>query len=301
MAAFTTIAAATVAIGGSAAKGIIAGDAATDSARQAGRLYLEKEKLEKEAVADLEQNFYDALRANTDIYDKQLQAGNVMGAQILEAVQEGDQRGVAAAAGKVKQVQDATLGATADKFAAEKSEIDKLKAAAGESSASEIAALKDGRAAAAGVQADALTQQASDLQGQATGSFIDAGVSALGVGVNLMGKNAMGKAAQKLVDSGKYSTLSEATSALDGIDNKALRDIARGGDFIPKANTVTPLAPVLPAVAVNPETKIDTAPPKNPMFDEDFMKNLMGNFYDASGFKGEKAGGIFDSLTNYFK
>ena len=111
----------------------------------------------------------------------------------------------------------------------------------------------------------------------------------------------MGKAAQKLVDSGKYSTLSEATSALDGIDNKALRDIARGGDFIPKANTVTPLAPVLPAVAVNPEAKIDTAPPKNPMFDEDFMKNLMGNFYDASGFKGEKAGGIFDSLTNYFK
>ena len=191
MGMFTTIAAATVAIGGSVAKGVIAGDAATTSAREAGRLNLEKDRLEKEAVADLEQNFYDALRANTDVYDKQLQTGNAMGAQIIEAVQEGDQRGVAAGAGKVKQVQDATLSATADKFAAEKSEIDKLKAAAGEASAEEIAGLKDDRAAAAGVQADALTQQASDLRGQATGAFIDAGVSALSTTASLMGKNAM--------------------------------------------------------------------------------------------------------------
>lgn len=297
MAAFTTIAAATVSIGGSVAKGIIAGDAATDSARQAGRLNLEKDRLEKEAVADLEQNFYDALRANTDIYDKQLQTGNAMGAQILEAVQEGDQRGVAAGAGKVKQVQDATLGATADKFAAEKSEIDKLKAAAGEASAAEIAALKDDRAAAAGVQADALTQQASDLSGQATGAFIDAGVSALGVGANLMGKNAMGKAAQKLVDSGKYSTLSEATKALDGIDNKALRAIAKGGEFIPKAASI--VAPENPVVA--PETPtVAPTPPANPIFAPGFMGNLMDTFKDAAGDFGSKAGGMYNNMLNYF-
>ena len=297
MAAFTTIAAATVSIGGSVAKGIIAGDAATDSARQAGRLNLEKDRLEKEAVADLEQNFYDALRANTDIYDKQLQTGNAMGAQILEAVQEGDQRGVAAGAGKVKQVQDATLGATADKFAAEKSEIDKLKAAAGEASAAEIAALKDDRAAAAGVQADALTQQASDLSGQATGAFIDAGVSALGVGANLMGKNAMGKAAQKLVDSGKYSTLSEATKALDGIDNKALRAIAKGGEFIPKAASI--VAPENPVVA--PETPtVAPTPPANPIFAPGFMGNLMDTFKDAAGDFGAKAGGMYNNMLNYF-
>ena len=297
MAAFTTIAAATVSIGGSVAKGIIAGDAATDSARQAGRLNLEKDRLEKEAVADLEQNFYDALRANTDIYDKQLQTGNAMGAQILETVQEGNQRGVGAGAGKVKQVQDATLGATADKFAAEKSEIDKLKAAAGEASAAEIAALKDDRAAAAGVQADALTQQASDLSGQATGAFIDAGVSALGVGANLMGKNAMGKAAQKLVDSGKYSTLSEATKALDGIDNKALRAIAKGGEFIPKAASI--VAPENPVVA--PETPtVAPTPPANPIFAPGFMGNLMDTFKDAAGDFGSKAGGMYNNMLNYF-
>ena len=37
MAAFTTIAAATVSIGGSLAKGALAGDAATTAAREAGR------------------------------------------------------------------------------------------------------------------------------------------------------------------------------------------------------------------------------------------------------------------------
>ena len=297
MGMFTTIAAATVAIGGSVAKGVIAGDAATTSAREAGRLNLEKDRLEKEAVADLEQNFYDALRANTDVYDKQLQTGNAMGAQIIEAVQEGDQRGVAAGAGKVKQVQDATLGATADKFAAEKSEIDKLKAAAGEASAEEIAGLKDDRAAAAGVQADALTQQASDLRGQATGAFIDAGVSALSTTASLMGKNAMGKAAQELVDSGKYSTLSEATKSLGGLDNKALRAIAKGGEFIPKAASI--VAPENPVVAPETQTVAPT-PPANPIFAPGFMGNLMDTFKDAAGDFGSKAGGMYNNMLNYF-
>lgn len=297
MGMFTTIAAATVAIGGSVAKGVIAGDAATTSAREAGRLNLEKDRLEKEAVADLEQNFYDALRANTDVYDKQLQTGNAMGAQIIEAVQEGDQRGVAAGAGKVKQVQDATLSATADKFAAEKSEIDKLKAAAGEASAEEIAGLKDDRAAAAGVQADALTQQASDLRGQATGAFIDAGVSALSTTASLMGKNAMGKAAQELVDSGKYSTLSEATKSLGGLDNKALRAIAKGGEFIPKAASI--VAPENPVVAPETQTVAPT-PPANPIFAPGFMGNLMDTFKDAAGDFGSKAGGMYNNMLNYF-
>ena len=44
----------------------------------------------------------------------------VEGAQILEAAQEGDQRGVAATAGKVKQVQDVVQGAIADKMAMQK-------------------------------------------------------------------------------------------------------------------------------------------------------------------------------------
>jgi hypothetical protein len=315
MAAFTTIAASVVAIGGSALKGIIAGDAATTSAREAGRLNLEKDKLEKEAVADLEQNFYDALRANTDVYDKQLQTGNAMGAQIIEAVQEGDQRGVAAGAGKVKQVQDATLSATADKFAAEKSEIDKLKAAAGEASAEEIAGLKDDRAAAAGVQADALTQQASDLRGQATGAFIDAGVSALSTTASLISaKNATGKAAQELVDSGAYGSLSEATKSLEGMDNKTLRAIAKGKGFVP-GTTIPTSTGTTPTTATTDYTyntpTMDAAFEGfgNPILSPQFSNQIDNTFLGGFGEKIKSIGSdvkdtsldFLNKLKNYFQ
>ena len=230
MAAFTTIAAATVSIGGSVAKGALAGDAAKTAAREAGRLRLEQDRLEQESIARLEQNFYDAVRATTDVYDKQLERGNVMGAQILEAVQEGDQRGVAAAAGKIKQVQDATLSDTADKFAKQKLEIDMARAKAGEMSASEIAALQDDRAAAAGLKADALTAQADQLRGQSTGAFIDAGVSALQTGVALAGSiqgKAGDKAAETLAQKEGIS-IDEARSQISKYTGKEIRQFNRG-------------------------------------------------------------------------
>ena len=263
MAAFTTIAAATVSIGGSLAKGALAGDAATTAAREAGRLRIEQDRLEQESVARLEQNFFDEVRATTDVYDKQLQQGNVMGAQILEAVQEGDQRGVAAAAGKVKQVQDATLGATADKFAKQKLDIDMARAKAGEMSASEIAALQDDRAAAAGLQADALDSQADQLRGQATGAFIDAGVSTLQAGVSLAGSVSAGKdakAAEKLaadkgisiddakVEISKYSNkerrgfMKEGGTAIDVSGRSNVPGQSNVSSITPNTQTVTPTA-----------------------------------------------------------
>lgn len=230
MAAFTTIAAATVSIGGSVAKGALAGDAAKTAAREAGRLRLEQDRLEQESIARLEQNFYDAVRATTDVYDKQLERGNVMGAQVLEAVQEGDQRGVAAAAGKIKQVQDATLSDTADKFAKQKLEIDMARAKAGEMSASEIAALQDDRAAAAGLKADALTAQADQLRGQSTGAFIDAGVSALQTGVALAG-SIQGKAGDKAAESLAQKegiSIDDARSQISKYTGREIRQFNRG-------------------------------------------------------------------------
>jgi len=221
MAAFTTIAAYTVAVGGNVAKGILAGDSATVASREAGRLRLQQEELEQESVARLEENFYDAVRATTDIYDKQLQAGNVMGSQILEAVQEGDQRGVAAGAGKVKQASDATFEKSADKMAQQKLIIDMARAKAGEMSASEIAKLQDDRAAAAGLKAAGLTAQANKLKGEATGSFIDAGASALQAGISLAG-SIQGKAGQDAIDSG----LDKATVAK--MTPKEIRQYNRG-------------------------------------------------------------------------
>jgi hypothetical protein len=238
-----------------------------------------------------------------------------MGAQILEKVQEGNQRGVAAGAGKVKQVQDATLSATADKFAAEKSEIDKLKAAAGEASAEEIAGLKDDRAAAAGVQADALTQQASDLRGQATGAFIDAGVSALSTTASLISaKNATGKAAQELVDSGAYGSLSEATKSLEGMDNKTLRAIAKGKGFVP-GTTIPTSTGTTPTTATTDYTyntpTMDAAFEGfgNPILSPQFSNQIDNTFLGGFGEKIKSIGSdvkdtsldFLNKLKNYFQ
>lgn len=230
MAAFTTIAAATVAVGGSAAKGFLAGDAAKTAAREAGRLEIEQERLQQESVARLEQNFYDAVRATTDIYDKQLQLSNVQGSQLLEAAQEGDQRGVAATAGKVKQVQDVGTGAIADKMAMQKLTIDQKRAQAAETDAARIAALMDDRAAAAGLEAKAKRAESDQLKAASTGAFIDAGISALSAGISAFG-GAEGKAVDSLVESGEAASKTEALQMLgDGVlSNKDLTTIAKSG------------------------------------------------------------------------
>lgn len=244
MAAFTTIAAATVAVGGSAAKGFLAQDASADAARAAGRFRVQQEELEKQSIARLEANFYDAVRATTDVYDKQLQLANAQGSQILEAAQEGDQRGVSATAGKVKQVQDATSGAIADKYAQQKLDIDMKRAEADEMDGARIAAMFDDRAAAAGVKADALTKQADQLSGQATGAFIDAGVSALSAGVTAFGglggmKNKLGKAADAL---SKKTGMDRAAALkqIEGLklDRKGLDGIIKSG-ALPSVSTET--------------------------------------------------------------
>ena len=256
MAAFTTIAAATVAVGSSVAKGIFAGDAAKTAARQAGRFELEKKQLEEESIAKLEQNFLDEVRVATDIYDRKLQQDNVTGATIIEAAQEGDQRGVAATAGKVKAATDMQTDKTAEKFADQKLNIDLARASADEKSAEEIAALMDDRAAAAGVKADALNQQAADLKGQATSSFLDAGVSALQIGIGAFGgmaggKNAQGKAADALSKSSGISR-SDALKQVAGLSRNELRNIRKTG-VMP---TVTPTSATTPTVAPTSATSL---------------------------------------------
>lgn len=249
MAAFTTIAAATVSIGSSVAKGFFAGDAASTASRQAGRLNLEKEKLEEEAVAKLEQDFYENVKVSKDIVNRQLQQDNVTGATIIEAAQEGSQRGVAATAGKVKMATDVATDKTAKEFVDKQLQIDMAQAAANEKDASTIAGFYDDRAAAAGVKADALTKAASDLEGQAAGNFLNAGVSALSAGITAFGglaggKNAQAKAAQSLVDeSGGTLTMTDAMGKVKGMSNSQLRDIRNSGVLpsmtTPTANTPT--------------------------------------------------------------
>lgn len=261
MAAFTTIAAATVAVGSAVAKGVLSGDAASTASREAGRLNLEKEKLEEDAVATLEQDFYENVKVSNDILDRQLQQDNVTGATIIEAAQEGDQRGVAATAGKVKLATDIATDKTAKEFADQQLRIDMARAAANERDASQIAGLYDDRAQAAGVKADALTQAASNLEGQSAGNFLNAGVAALNAGVTAFGglaggKNAQAKAAQSLVDkSGGTLTMTDAMSQVQGMSNSQLSGIRKTGLLPSMTPPTTPTAntPNQP-VSTTPET-----------------------------------------------
>lgn len=223
MAGFTTLVAAGVSIGGPLAKGIIAQDASIGMSREAGRFRIQQQELQNESITRLEQDFLESVRVNTDIYDKALEMSNVKGAELVSIAQEGDQRGVQATAGKVKELEQAGLSGLSDKFSKEKLEIDLNRAKANELSASEISALQDDRAAAAGVKADALTAQADDLKGEAVGSFIDAGVSGLKAGVTAFGGGGpKGKAARKKArEADGYNMFDDFTNKINTFSNGA--------------------------------------------------------------------------------
>ena len=278
MAAATSIVMATVAVGGAVYKGVQAGNAATVAAREAGNLRVEQDKLEKEAIASLDQDFYEAVRVNTDIYDKALEVSNVKGAELVQAAQEGDQRGIAATAGKVKEIEQAGLGALSDKFSQDKTNIDLARAKAQEMSAAEIAAMQDDRAAAAGVRSDALMAQSDKLKGDAIDNFVAAGTTAITKGVEISdeisGLKAQG-AIDKLVAGGKtvveaQKIVTEQSKRNTSLYNSGKMDInAFTGNKINQNTTVE-------APQVN-KTTINT-PLVNPFTEGQFSNMFQGIF-----------------------
>ena len=279
MGVVTSIAMATVAVGGAITKGVLAGDAATVAAREAGDLRLQQAELEKEAIARLDQDFYEAVRVNTDIYDKALEMSNVKGAELVQAAQEGDQRGVAATAGKVKEIEQAGLSALSDKFSQDKTNIDLARAKAQELSAAEIAAMQDDRAAAAGVRADTLMKQSDTLRGQATANFVTAGTEAIKQGVGIAGEISGAKAQgaiDKLVAGGK--TLVEAQTIVANQSKKNTRIFNRGDMDIAAftGNKITQ-QPITPQPQLQ-QTGIKTQPIVNPFMNNQFSTMFQGLF-----------------------
>ena len=315
MAAFTTIALATVAVGGAVYKGVQAGSAATVAAREAGDLRLQQAELEKEAVARLEQDFFEGVRANTDIYDKALEVSNVKGAELVQAAQEGDQRGIAATAGKVKEIEQAGLGALSDKFSREKLEIDLNRAKAQELSAAEIAVMQDDRAAAAGLRSDALMAQSDKLKGDAVGNFIQAASSAITYGVDISKEISAGKdqeAIDLLVSSGK--SLGDAQTIVADASKAARRDYMGGnanafGTAPPlKSDSNTPLEPVsfdnLNSFK-SIDTSLDFKSNSNPFLNPSGMKNFFPGLDTKNIFNTDyttmKNNQVFDDFMKTFE
>jgi len=310
MAAFTTIALATVAVGGAVYKGVQAGSAASAAAAAAGDLRVQQAELEKEAVARLEQDFFEGVRANTDIYDKALEMSNVKGAELVQAAQEGDQRGVAATAGKVKAIEQAGLSALSDQFSKEKLEIDLNRAKANEMSAAEIAAMQDDRAAAAGLRSDALMAQSDKLKGDAVGNFIQAAGSAITYGVDISKEISAGKdqeAIDLLVSSGK--SLGDAQTIVANASKAARRDFMSGN-----ANAFGTAPPPPPAVPdsgfsnvfddlKNIDTSLYSQPNANPFLikENNFFPGLNTKNIFNTDYTTMKNNQVFDDFMKTFE
>ncbi len=175
MAAITS---AVLAVGSAAYKGFSAIDAAKSQSREAGRLEEESLELERQALADLEQNRLEAVQVPMQIFDTANELQTLDGSTILEAAAEGDQRGVAATAGKIKATQDSARTEARDTMAKIQMDLDLQTAKEGNRKGELVSGLKDDRAIEKSLEADAMQANADALSASGTQDLVGAGVQA---------------------------------------------------------------------------------------------------------------------------
>jgi len=167
-----------LAVGSMAYKGFSAIDAAKSQSREAGRLEEESLELERQALADLEQNRLEAVQVPMQIFDTANELQTLDGSTILEAAAEGDQRGVAATAGKIKATQDAARTEARDTIAKIQMDLDLQTAKEGNRKGELVSGMKDERAIEKSLEADAMQANADALSASGTQDLVSAGVSA---------------------------------------------------------------------------------------------------------------------------
>lgn len=187
-----------LAIGGMAYKGFSAIDAAKSQSREAGRLTDQAEELERQALADLEQNRLEAVQVPLQIFDTANELQTLDGSTILEAAAEGDQRGVQATSGKIKATQDAARTEARDTVADIKLDLDTQTAKEGNRKGELVSGMKDERAIEMSLEADAMQANADALEMAGTGDLVSAGTSAFSALTPAFGTKA-GKVADGLI------------------------------------------------------------------------------------------------------
>ena len=188
-----------LAVGGMAYKGFSAIDAAKSQSREAGRLTDQAEELERQALADLEQNRLEAVQVPLQIFDTANELQTLDGSTILEAAAEGDQRGVQATSGKIKATQDAARTEARDTIAEIKLDLDTKTAKEGNRKGELVSGMKDERAIEMSLEADAMQANADALEMSGTGDLVSAGVSAFSALTPAFGSKA-GKVADGLME-----------------------------------------------------------------------------------------------------
>jgi hypothetical protein len=208
MAAITS---AVLAVGSAAYKGFSAIDAAKSQSREAGRLEEEALELERQALADLEQNRLEAVQVPMQIFDTTNELQTLEGSTILEAAAEGDQRGIAATAGKIKATQDAARTEARDTIAKIQMDLDLQTAKEGNRKGELVSGMKDERAIEKSLEADAMQANADALSASGTQDLVGAGVQAFSSLAPVFKSKEGGVAKQLMKDD---PTLTE-TDALD--------------------------------------------------------------------------------------
>lgn len=198
-----------LAIGGMAYKGFSAIDAAKSQSREAGRLTDQAEELERQALADLEQNRLEAVQVPLQIFDTANELQTLDGSTILEAAAEGDQRGVQATAGKIKATQDAARTEARDTVADIKLDLDTQTAKEGNRKGELVSGMKDERAIEMSLEADAMQANADALEMAGTSDLVSAGTSAFSALTPAFGSKA-GKVADGLMEGDSALTKTEA-------------------------------------------------------------------------------------------
>ncbi len=227
MAAVTS---AVLAIGSAAYKGFSAIDAAKSQSREAGRLEEESLELERQALADLEQNRLEAVQVPMQIFDTANELQTLDGSTILEAAAEGDQRGVAATAGKIKATQDSARTEARDTMAKIQMDLDLQTAKEGNRKGELVSGLKDDRAIEKSLEADAMQANANALSASGTQDLVGAGVQAFSALAPVF-VSKEGKLAESLMEGNGDLSKSQALDEA----NKQIKDTMANDTSLSKA------------------------------------------------------------------
>lgn len=232
MAAITS---AVLSIGSMAYKGFSAIDAAKSQSREAGRLTEQADELERNALADIEQNRLEAVQAPMQIFDTTNELQTLDGSTILEAAAEGDQRGVQATAGKIKGTQDAARTEARDTIAKVQLELETNAAKEGNRKGELASEYKTDQAIEMSLEADAMQKNADSLEAAGVSNLVDAGVGAFSAVNTAFGSKA-GDAAKDLMDADPSLSKTDALKMVsDKGVGKNLTTKTGVGKFLAKA------------------------------------------------------------------
>ena len=206
---------------------------AADAKSAQGKAAQESKKLMAEAKLMAEKNYFEGLNVPMGAYERQREENLVSGQQAVQALQEGDQRGLAGGVGQVNQAQSVASEGLRNDLGQALYDNEKMKADERKSINQDLIAANVGEAKDLRSEAD----YQAKLQKQATMSGFDSALGAVGSAASLVplyGKNKAAKRAGSIFEANQKAFSdkgigdSRAKNLLLNLDKNVLKDISKG-------------------------------------------------------------------------